>query len=117
MRLTMDELNVIKELEKLSENDLVEQIRLISLAAWNKSLETITLKSWLNNFSGECLLNKQAERNLALWLALNFVFYTDKDIRSLSVNLWWKFIHSRLEEYDENSFLNDKTIYEKLIAY
>ena len=103
----------ISEMAKLSSEDLIEQIKNISLSSWERGLETITLKSWLNNFTGEFFNNRLAEQNLALWLVLHFVYYTDRDIRSLSVNLWWKFVHSRMEEYEKNGFMSDKTVEEK----
>lgn len=93
MNFSQDELAAIKQIESLRTSDLVEKIKRISLAAWNGQLEILTLQSWLSNFRGECLNSIQAEQNLALWLVQHFVYYTDKDIRSLSVNLWWKYSH------------------------
>ena len=111
--LTPDDKRVIEEIASLSSNDLEEQIRAISHSAWNGQLEMLTLNSWLGNFTGEFFENKTAEQNLALWLALHFVFYTDQDIRSLSRNLWWKFVHQKMEEYSSSGFMKDKTLDEK----
>ena len=104
---------VIDEMSKLSREQLIEQIRNISYSAWNRQLEMITLNSWLNNFTGECLGSKEAEQNLGLWLALHFVLYTDQDIRSLSSNLWWRFIHNKMEEFEDDQFMTNKTLDEK----
>ena len=113
MCFSANEKIAILEMAKLPTDDLIEQIKRISLSAWNNRLEIITLNAWLNNFTGEFFNNKDAERNLALWLVQHFVFYSDHDIRSLSVNLWWKYIHNRIEEFDSTGFLSDKTLDEK----
>lgn len=113
MTFSNDEEYAISEMAKLSKEDLKKQIKNISLSSWERGLETITLNSWLNNFSGEFFGNQDAEQNLALWLVLNFVYYTDKDIRSLSVNLWWKFVHDRMEEYSNTGFMCDNSLEEK----
>ena len=80
--LDKEEEYAVREMEKLPREDLINQIKEISLSAWGNHLETITLKAWLTNFSGEVLGSLEAEQNLALWLVLNFVFYTDSDVRS-----------------------------------
>lgn len=113
MSFSKDEEYAIEEMAKLSKDSLMSQIKEISVSAWKGQLETLTLNSWLNNFTGEFFNNKSAEQNLALWLALNFVFYTDQDIRTLSINLWWKFIHERIEKFEEIGFMSDKPIEEK----
>lgn len=113
MYFSQDELAAIKQIESLRTSDLVEKIKRISLAAWNGQLEILTLQSWLSNFRGEYLNNLVAEQNLALWLVQHFVFYTDKDIRSLSVNLWWKYIHFLLDRFERNGFMKENSIDEK----
>lgn len=113
MTFSQDEKAAILEMADLHTDELIEQIKKISLSAWDNRLETITLKSWLSNFTGEFFNNQIAEQNLALWLVQHFVFYSDQDIRSLSINLWWKYIHKIVEEFDSSGFLSDKTIDEK----
>ncbi len=113
MSFSREEQQVISELSSLNTDRLTQQIKSISLHAWDRSLENLTLNKWKNNFTGEFLCNKEAEQNLALWLALHFVFYTDRDVRSLSTNLWWKFIHNIIENYENTNFMSDKTINEK----
>lgn len=113
MNFSKDEETAILEMANLHTTDLIEQIKNISLSAWDNRLEVLTLKNWLNNFTGECFGNRTAEQNLALWLVQHFVFYTDHDIRALSVNLWWKFIHQIIEEYNSIDFLSEKTLDEK----
>lgn len=108
--LDNEEEYAVREMEKLPTEDLINQIKEISLSAWGNQLETITLKAWLTNFSGEVLGSQVAEQNLALWLVLNFVFYTDSDVRSLSVNLWWKFVHQRMEEFEKNNFMQGEPL-------
>ena len=113
MMFSQDELIAIEELEKLSTEDLINQIKDISLCAWNNRLEVLTIRAWLVNFTGKFFNNQRAEQNLALWLALHFVFYTDQDVRALSKNLWWKFVHQRLSEYSSSGFMSDNTLEEK----
>lgn len=113
IKLSNEEECAVKEMEKLPKKDLINQIKEISLSAWGNQLETLTLKAWLTNFTGEALGNQEAEQNLALWLVLNFVFYTDADVRSLSVNLWWKFVHQRMEEYENSGFMQGELLEKK----
>lgn len=113
MSFSQDEVYAIEEMAKLEEESLMEQIKKISLSAWDNQLELLTVKTWLNNFTGEYLGNIKAERNLALWLVVHFVFYTNQDVRTLSKHLWWKFIHQRMEEYEKNGFMCDQTLAER----
>ncbi len=113
MNFSQGELTAIKEIGELHTDDLKNQIKRISLAAWDGHIETLTLESWLSNFTGEFLNDIAAEKNLALWLVQHFVFYTDRDIRSLSVNLWWKYIHFLVDRFEQNGFMKDKNVDDK----
>lgn len=113
MKFSTNEDTAIREIESLNEDELFSQIKKISLAAWDNSIELISVKSWLNNFTGEYLGSIKAEKNLALWLVLNFVFYTDRDVRALTSNLWWKYIHYQLNDYTAQGFMSDKSLEER----
>ena len=109
MTLLDDDISAIEELSKLDQNLLIDRLNDISVSAWDKCIETNSIRSWLTNFTGECLSDKNAEQNLALWLAVNFVFYTDKDVRSLVKNAWWKYIHLIIKSYHASGFMMDKS--------
>lgn len=105
MILLAEEREAIKDIDAtLNIDQLIDQIKDISIAAWDGHLETLTIKAWINNFTGEVMESQSAEQKIALWLALNYVYYTDNDIRSLSCNLWWKLIHKLIEECQDEGF-------------
>ena len=92
----------------------VEKLKEISKAAWDGVIESAAIRSWLGNFTGDCFGNIKAERNLALWLALHYSYYTDNDIRSLSKNLWWKYVHAQLLSLDSEEDFKKFTLERKL---
>lgn len=115
MSFTKEELEIIHEIESLIDYESsIEKLREISNAAWDGKLESSTIRAWLGNFSGSFLGSETAERNLALWLALNFTFYTDSDVRSLSKNLWWKYVHSVLDIIDQDDDCKSLSFDEKI---
>lgn len=113
MQFSENERLAIDEIAALDQNDLLDQIKEISTAAWDREVESISVRSWLNNFSGDALENEAAERNLALWILNNFVLYTDRDVRALSTNLWWQYIHFQLDQFASSGFMESCPLQEK----
>ena len=60
------------------------------------------LEEWLTNFSGDVHLPVY-ERQLALWLLLNFVYYNYNEVIHLSKVLFRSFLHHRLESQNVTS--------------
>lgn len=114
MSFSNDELKIINELSKLKRDKLLNRIKEISTAAWNRAVESKDINSWLANFTGDCLDDQNAEQYLALWLLENFVFYTESDIRTLTKNMWWKYLHFQLASFEATGFLKEKDLAEKV---
>ena len=64
--------------------------------AWRLPLSRSDLDGWLANFSGE-VHSRSYERQLALWLLVNFVYYNYEEVIHLSKVLFRSFLHDRLE--------------------
>ena len=113
MKPSYDEKAIIDDISQINQNQMIDRIKQISLSAWDNYLEMNTLRAWLNNFQGHALGNAAVEQVLALWIAQNFVLYTDRDVRAMCKNLWWKYMHHLLELYEKNRFMEDVSIEEK----
>ncbi len=113
MKPSYDEKAIIEEISNINQNQIIDRIKEISLSAWDNYLEMNTLRAWLNNFKGDALGNAAAEQVLALWIVQNFVLYTDRDVRAMCKNLWWKYIHHLIEIYEEEGFMEEASIKEK----
>lgn len=113
MKPSYDEKAIIEEISHINQNQMIDRIKQISLSAWDNYLEVNTLSAWLNNFKGDALGSAAVEQVLALWIVQNFVLYTDRDVRSMCKNLWWKYIHHLLESYEKEAFMVDASIEEK----
>lgn len=85
-----------------------------SKIAWENKLSETAIDKWLENFTGAAIGDIEAERKIALWILLHFVFYTDNDVRQLCKSIYDEYIHRKLIEYQENNILNDKDISERV---
>ena len=113
MKPSFDETAIIEDLSHISQDQMIDRIKQISLSAWDNYLEMNTLRAWLNNFKGDALGSAIAEQVLALWIVQNFVLYTDRDVRAMCKNLWWKYIHHLLESYEKEDFMGGASTEEK----
>ena len=113
MSISYEEQSIINEISQIDQEQMINRIKQISLSAWDNNLETITLRAWLGNFTGEVLGDLIAEQNLALWIVQNFVLYTDRDVRALCKNLWWKYTHHLLRNYKESAFMEEASLEDK----
>lgn len=114
MPFSNNDIKAIQELYSLDQNDLVRQTIEISKTAWDNVLDTPTIHSWIGNFKGEYLGNDRAEQNLALWILENYVFYTDRDVRAMAKNMWWKYLHYHLLAFQAAGFMEGSSISEKI---
>lgn len=109
-----------KELEKfiddeISKEKFIELIEKTSIVAWDEQIKERKIQEWLSNFKGECLGNVDVEQKLALWLLLNFTFYTLKDVKKLCKEIFRQFLREELNEggFEEGITRNNKI--EKII--
>lgn len=80
-----------------SEKELFDRIRLTNEFVWNNRLEKKEIEKWLSNFTGDVFEIKY-ERQLALWLLSNFVYYNYNEVRHLCKTLFRDFIHKMIAE-------------------
>ena len=114
MSFSTEEKRAIDEIAALDHEKMIIRIKEISVASWDNALESLTVKSWLTNFTGEFFGNQAAEQNLALWILENYVYYTDRDVRAMAKNMWWKYLHHQLIRLESSNTLADKPIPEKI---
>lgn len=81
---------------------LMNMLRQTISAAWHlNSIHKRGIEKWLDNFSGEALVNdvenvetaKELEHRLALFLLCNFVYYNEDEIKHLMKVMLEKYIH------------------------
>ncbi|MGB2868626.1 MAG: hypothetical protein WBD36_09255, partial [Bacteroidota bacterium] len=90
------------------EEDLKKTIMLTISTAWKVGLTNDDIESWLSNFQGE-ILNKKEERVIALWLLINFTYFTENEVRHLCRILLGKYIHASLvEEHGVNKKVSEE---------
>lgn len=77
------------------ETILIGQIGVTCKSAWKITLTRDDLEEWLSNFNGE-VFSKKYERQLALWLLLNFVYYNKAEVGSLCRSLYRGFLHHEI---------------------
>lgn len=83
-----------------SERELFKRLTLTNDIVWNNKLSKIDVENWLSNFKGE-VFDIPYERQLALWLLVNFVYYNENEVRHLCKTLYRDFIHRMLIEKNE----------------
>lgn len=86
-------LKVINELP--TESEMFSQIMVTVEASWQNRLSHTQIEQWLSNFKGE-VFDVAYERQLALWLLCNFVFYNDREVRHLCRTAYREFLHFTL---------------------
>lgn len=79
-----------------SEQELYRLIRLKKSTVWNHSLLTVdTIEKWLSNFTSK-VFDQAYERQLALWLLVNFVYYNESEVRHLIRVVFREYLHRAL---------------------
>lgn len=98
---TQSKLKVINELP--TESEMFSQIMVTVEASWQNRLSHTQIEQWLSNFKGE-VFDVAYERQLALWLLCNFVYYNDREVRHLCRTAFREFLHFTLNSLPfENS--------------
>src|SRR3989339_379550 len=84
--------------------ELLNQLMLTIQTSWKEEILLKDIELWLSNFNGE-ILEMDYERNLALLLLNNFVYYNLKEVRHLCKTIFGKLLHYVLanEEKDINN--------------
>lgn len=80
-----------------SEEELKKQIMLTSVIVWHRELTDKDLEAWLSNFTGQAF-DRKYERQIALWLLANFVYYNDAEVKHLCKTLYKDFVHYMLQK-------------------
>jgi len=65
-------------------------------AAWQNRLSRAHVEHWLSNFKGN-VFAIDYERQLALWLLCNFVYYNESEVRHLCRTAFREFLHHMLD--------------------
>lgn len=78
-----------------SEEELFNKLMLTSDFVWKNGFDRGDIENWLSNFNGS-VFNVQYERQIALWLLSNFVYYNIDEVRHLCRTLFRDFIHYML---------------------
>ncbi|NLN72533.1 MAG: hypothetical protein GX137_07120 [Thermoplasmatales archaeon] len=106
---------LIKIVEESFDIEKLKQIiHEMSITAWGNRIERPHLDRWLRNFDGSVLRNEGVEKKIALWLLINFTFYSDKEIRALCRYMYEDYIHSKLLQYDSVGFMSKDSITKKI---
>lgn len=79
-----------------TESEMFHQIMVTVEAAWQNRLSHTQVEKWLSNFKGE-VFDVGYERQLALWLLCNFVYYNDREVRHLCRTAFREFLHYTLQ--------------------
>ena len=79
-----------------SEDFMLALLAKTSETAWQLALSRSDVDEWLSNFSGD-VHPRAYERQLALWLLVNFVYYNYDEVMHLSRVLFKQFLHHHLE--------------------
>ena len=90
-----------------------KQIMVTVNVAWRNDIDFSRIDAWLENFNGEALGSEELEKNLAMWLLYNFVFYNEDEIKHLCKLMLKKYLHISLEqeniEIEDINFILSKT--------
>lgn len=79
-----------------AEEELYKLIRLKKSTVWNHSLLTVNnIEKWLSNFTSK-VFRQSYERQLALWLLVNFVYYNESEVRHLIRVVFREYLHRTL---------------------
>ena len=96
--------------KEISKEQFIDLIEKTSIVAWDEQIKERKIHKWLGNFTGECLGSVEIEHKLALWLLLNFTFYTIGDVKKLCEELFRQFLREELKTgtFEEGLKRNEK---------
>lgn len=93
--------------------DLKTLVNEMSVVAWNNRMERSQLNRWLKNFNGNVLGDEYVEKIVALWLLMNYTFYTEREVRELCKCIFADYVHQKLLDYENNNFMVNNSIEER----
>lgn len=112
--MALDDIKIVELIKsKLHYERLRDLVIQTSTVSWGERISNEKLDKWLNNFTGK-VMDEDAERSAALWLLLNFTYYTIDEVRELCRTIYNDFIHCKLIEYRETETIDENNISEKL---
>lgn len=89
-----------------TEESMFAQLAKTREAAWQIRFSKADIEDWLSNFQGE-VHSTDYERQLALWLLLNFVYYNPDEVMHLCRVLFREFLHRHVDAVDPTSSARD----------
>ena len=100
---------------------LMETLHKTIKIAWknDNKIKQANIDKWLDNFTGEALLYEkistctdyaEREKQLALFLLCNFVYYNESEIKHLAKLMFKKYIHSFCESENKQSISNEEIL-------
>lgn len=101
--------------DEISKEQFIELIEKTSIVAWDENIKERKIREWLTNFTGECLGDVDIEHKLALWLLLNFTFYTARDVKKLCKEIFRQFLREELKEENFEVGLDRNKKIEKIL--
>lgn len=111
----LDEEKLIKYVEDNYEIEQFEQIiKEFSVVAWDFKMQHSHLKKWLNNFDGRVLNNEKVEKILAMWILMNYTYYSEKEIRALCKCIFEDYIHDKILEFKLDKISKKKRISDQI---
>lgn len=90
-----------------STEDLIKKLMLTIEVSWSNQLSLQDIQRWLSNFTGEALGSPEDERNIAMWLLFNFVFYNEHEVKHLCKLMLKKYIHNEIKHIREDVTMSD----------
>jgi hypothetical protein len=87
-----------------TEPEMFRQIVVTVEAAWQNRLNKPKVEQWLSNFKGE-VFPIEYERQMALWLLCNFVYYNQNEVRHLCRTAYREFLHSMFTRFPHKNGL------------
>lgn len=96
--------------EDLTEESLRDLVIKHCIVAWNLEQRQNALANWLDNFDGSALGDAKYERLIALWILLNFTFYTEEELKNLCRVAHAEFIHNELMRSYEDKTLCEQSV-------
>jgi len=90
-----------------STEELINRLMLTIQVAWANQLSRQDIQLWLSNFTGAALKSAEKERNIAIWLLYNFVYYNESEIKHLCKFMLKKYIHNELKLINKDITINE----------
>lgn len=112
---TLDNEGMLKGIKESFDIDVLKRvINEMSVVAWDNRMERPHPNRWLNNFRGNVLGDQAVEQIIAIWLLMNFTFYTEKEVRALCRCIFEDFMHVALKQYEDEGTMQQVPITDRI---